>query len=286
VNSFAFIYGVQNPGALDQDGGVAFVVAIRAGEGIIEARYDPGAIDASKQTLDVRIGASRAQVSRIHGEIRDGGDEAGWDLALEPVEIWTDTMGALTNHNRLPINWYVGALRGRADGVIEWNGERFEFTDAEFFQDKNWGDVFPPSYVWLQSSSFDDPNGAFAFAGGPIGGLPVGMFVWRDGDTLHEARSQDGDTWIAIAPEPENERVTVTITRAKRQFVLTGLFWRDDPVTLPAPAPAGFLPYSQMAIAGRVQIELFERNEWDWELVKKTAAEPAGVEIGGGYLAN
>lgn len=39
---------------------------------------------------------------------------------------------------------------GLSTGWVEWGGERFEFTDAPSYVEKNWGDSFPAKWFWVR----------------------------------------------------------------------------------------------------------------------------------------
>jgi tocopherol cyclase len=278
--SFAFIYGVQNPGAIDAADGTAFTVAFRGGGDEIEGLFPIDEFEGSRHRLDARIEGNRATASRLSGVLRDDGRVVSWDLRYEVLERWENTMGILTNIPFLPINWYVGMLRGAATGTINWDGETIDLDGAPIYQDKNWGALFPDAYVWLQGGDGDD---AIAFAGGEVGDLPMGMFVWRDGGTLFEARTQDIDTIMAIDADAQTGRAAVEILTPDYRFVLTGLWGDNTPAVLPGPRADGFLPVSQMALSGQLHAQAFARNGWEFTPLRDVWFESAGVELGGRY---
>jgi len=43
---------------------------------------------------------------------------------------------------------------GLATGWIEWNGKRYEFTNAPAYSEKKLG-AFPQKWFWLNCNSFD-----------------------------------------------------------------------------------------------------------------------------------
>lgn len=284
TTSFAFIYGVQNPGVPDGESSSSFVVAARNGEPAWTALFPVDAFTASRQTLAVRVGDNRATADGLSGCLQNEGEEVCWNLRFVTEDVWSDTMGLLTNIPALPLNWHVGNLRARAEGEIVWKGETFTVRDAPLFQDKNWGTVFPPSYIWIQAGGFSPEQDTLVFAGGDIG-LTAGMFVWRGAGRNYAMRSQDLNTVLSIWPAPDRGEVRVDLSRGAVRLVLTGRFGDDEPVLLPAPTYEGYVPYTRMALLGEVQIEVYEKTGWDYRLLETVTPDQAAVEIGGAYWA-
>jgi len=281
--SFAFIYSVQNPGAVTAGDGGSFIVVYSDDGLMVREDFPVEKFKASKQQMSVRVGDNRITETSLTGACRDGDNQASWNVDFTVHEPWAKTMGMLTNIPFLPVNWYVGALRASASGTINWNGEVFQFEDALLFQDHNWGDFFPDAYFWLNGMNFPDPDDAVAFAGGLVGSSDLGMFVWRRGDHRYEIRSQDLDSIFNMEADPETGTITVNIYRNEDRFRLTGLFADSLPVLLPAPRENGYIPFTQMALTGRIHIEHFRLVNWFWQLQDEQWSELAGVEIGGNY---
>jgi tocopherol cyclase len=281
--SFAFIYCIQNPGDATGDMGGAYLVAARSGGDLFQETFEAAAFSGNPESFAVQIADHSATEGHLDGEVHENSHDATWDIDYEIIEPWTDTMGDFTNQPDLPVNWYVGALRGRAGGVIEWDGEVISFTDAAVFQDHNWGDFFPSGYIWMQSQEFPDAGDAVAVAGGAVGLMEAGMFVWRHGDELVEIRSQDFNAQFDFSSNFENDQVAADIRSEGRRYLVTGFFDDDIPSILPAPMPEGFLPYTRMALAGRICVQAFIGHGNDWELVEEVWSDNAGVEIGGAY---
>ena len=284
--SFIFLYGVRNPGAIDAREAEAFLMAGGNDGLLVHQRFDPDAFQASKQRLDVQINHNRATATRITGAVRDDENKASWDLEIAVDERWTYTMGFLTNIPYLPINWYVGELRAEATGQVTWNDRTYQIKQAPFFQDHNWGSLFPESYAWLQANNFSNPTDAVAFAGGPIGLLTMGMLVWRHGENLYEIRSQDLNNLVTICPDADQGQVEILFYQGKDLFQVIGRFSSSPLIDMPAPTLAGFDPYSLMALSGRIEISRYVLQSGLWDLQEHDASEMAGVEIGGEYLTD
>ena len=48
--------------------------------------------------------------------------------------------------------------KGLATGWLEWGDQRYHFTNAPTYAEKNWGGGFPQKWFWIQSESFDDAS--------------------------------------------------------------------------------------------------------------------------------
>jgi tocopherol cyclase len=45
---------------------------------------------------------------------------------------------------------------GLATGWIDWNGKRYDFTNAPAYGEKNWGRAFPQKWFWLNCNGFNN----------------------------------------------------------------------------------------------------------------------------------
>lgn len=121
---------------------------------------------------------------------------ANYDFTIQPVAGWgnypplssssstTDdesnykqhsTAGWLASYPVFEPHWQITMAHARATGSINWNGTLYEFQDAPFYGEKNWGGAFPTKWYWAQCNSFDKyPDLAFT-AGGGIRQLPFSL---------------------------------------------------------------------------------------------------------------
>jgi tocopherol cyclase len=96
-----------------------------------------------------------------------------WCYRTQPIYGWGDphrlqqsTGGWLS---ALPIfepGWQILMATGWATGWIEWQGDRYEFTNAPTYSEKNWGRSFPEKWFWLNCNHFDDTPDLALTAGG------------------------------------------------------------------------------------------------------------------------
>ena len=115
------------------------------------------------------------------GAIYDPGSNRSciWQYSIQPVYGWGDKNAAQQSTagwlSFLPIfepGWQILMAHGLATGWIEWNGKRYEFTNAPAYSEKNWGGAFPQKWFWLNCNSFDgEPDLALTAGGGRRGVL-------------------------------------------------------------------------------------------------------------------
>jgi len=44
---------------------------------------------------------------------------------------------------------------GAATGWLQWGDQRYEFSDAPAYAEKNWGGGFPSKWIWVQCNTFE-----------------------------------------------------------------------------------------------------------------------------------
>jgi tocopherol cyclase len=97
-----------------------------------------------------------------------------WCYRTVPVYGWGNANGFQQSTagwlSALPIfepGWQILMAHGLATGWIEWQGERYEFTNAPAYSEKNWGRSFPQQWFWLNCNCFDqEPDLALTAGGG------------------------------------------------------------------------------------------------------------------------
>ena len=97
-------------------------------------------------------------------------------------------------------HWQITMAHARATGKINWNGTEYEFEDAPFYGEKNWGGAFPTKWFWTQCNSFDNhPDLAFT-SGGGIRQLPFSFLPGKRTETLGLIGIHYQGTFYEIVP--------------------------------------------------------------------------------------
>jgi tocopherol cyclase len=99
------------------------------------------------------------------------GETCQWHYNTRPIYGWgIPSQATATWLSFLPIydpGWQVLLAHGLSSGWIEWQGKRYEFTDAPAYSEKNWGKSFPTQWFWLNCNAFDaEPDLALTAGGG------------------------------------------------------------------------------------------------------------------------
>ncbi len=56
--------------------------------------------------------------------------------------------------------------RGTASGWVQWGDQRYEFTDAPAYAEKNWGAGFPKKWFWVVATGFEgEPDASLTAVG-------------------------------------------------------------------------------------------------------------------------
>lgn len=100
------------------------------------------------------------------------------DARLEQLERWPHRLwGGSSVFQMVPgLNqyWHPWLLGGSASGAVDLAGERWSFTDAQIYGEKNWGrGGFPAAWWWGQAHGFREPGACVAFAGGEVYAGPL-----------------------------------------------------------------------------------------------------------------
>ncbi|KAL7438064.1 hypothetical protein ACHAXM_006019 [Skeletonema potamos] len=134
--------------------------------------------------------------------------KAEYDICLRPVAGWGQypplssqlhqpngssssqsyrqfsTAGWLARFPVFEPHWQITMAHARATGSLNWNGTVYEFEDAPFYGEKNWGGAFPTKWYWSQCNSFDGYADLSFTAGGGIRTLPFSFLPGKRTETL------------------------------------------------------------------------------------------------------
>lgn len=215
------------------------------------------------------------------------GRSARWQYTIQPIYGWGDsgarqqsTAGWLSSLQIFEPGWQILMAHGLATGWIEWNGTRYEFTNAPAYGEKNWGGAFPQKWFWLNCNAFEgEPDLALTAGGGRRGVLwwmeSVAMIGIHHQGKFYEFAPWNAEvqweisTWGDWRMWAETDRWTVEVTG---KTTLPG-------TPLRAPMPKGLVFACRDTMRGNVTVELHDRRS-DRSILKATSAL-GGLEVGG-----
>ena len=289
--SFLFIYAVFNPDGESTES-CGFMMAGNNSPGyagFIYQQFPVEQFSSSYEQFDTRVSEeNRARGDRdsLHaqGSATDGEDTCSWNIDFEVAERWDNTMGWMAGLPNLQTYWHVGAMKSRATGWIEWNGELFEFEDIIGYQEKNWGDEFPESWYWLQANNFDDPKACCLSVGAasmPIGAVvfpACGIGLIYDGRLYTLSFPQQP---AFIRPEIAPGSWNITAVKGRYKIVIEAFCDPDYLLNLVNPTEQGIKPWTWEAINGQVRFQLYEKRGLRWLVIADATSNLAGTEFGG-----
>lgn len=184
--TFAFIYTIHNPGAHQPfSGGTAQVLgpdndffrrtfpdlqqfwAWPRALGLGHWRkllqdQPPGYLSPARFDAQIEEGY-QATATWHQGKLSEPalGKQVRWQYSIEPVYGWGETHGVqrsttgwLSKFRWVDPGWQVLMAHGLATGWIEWDGERYSFTQVPAYSEKNWGSAFPEKWFWVNCNVF------------------------------------------------------------------------------------------------------------------------------------
>ncbi|WP_228059773.1 tocopherol cyclase family protein [Plectonema radiosum] len=233
----------------------------------------------------------QATTTLNQGIIHDpgSGNYCRWEYEIKPVYYWGDrgsiqqsTAGWLSFLQIFEPGWQILVAHGLASGWIDWNGKRYEFTDAPAYSEKNWGGAFPQKWFWLNCNSFDnEPDLALTAGGGRRG-----VLWWMESVAMVGLHYQ-GKFYEFV---PWNSQVNWNIEpwgkwqmharNSQYEIELTGTTDKQG-TQLRAPTENGLIFACRDTMQGKLTLELRELNGIESKTILKATSNLCGLETGG-----
>jgi len=213
-----------------------------------------------------------------------------WQYEIQPIYGWGNqnqpqqsTAGWLSSLQIFEPGWQILMAHGLATGWIEWNGKRYEFTNAPAYSEKNWGGSFPEKWFWLNCNCFDgEPNLALTAGGGRRGVLwwmeSVAMIGLHYRGKFYEfvpwnAQVEwDIDPWGNWQMQAQNQQYEIELTGTT---ALPG-------TPLRAPTANGLIFCCRDTMQGQLTLQLRERHSGKPRIILEAHSSLCGLETGGG----
>ncbi|MFP4104398.1 tocopherol cyclase family protein [Coleofasciculus sp.] len=225
------------------------------------------------------------------GKISDPatGDYCNWRYQIQPIYGWASnnapqqsTAGWLSSFQIFEPGWQILMAHGWATGWIEWKGQRYEFTNAPAYGEKNWGRSFPQKWFWLNCNSFDnEPDLALTAGGGRRG-----VLWWMESAALIGIHYR-GKFYEFV---PWNSEVRWQIQpwgcwqmqarNADYEVELTSTTNRPG-TPLRAPTEQGLIFICRDTMHGQLTLELRDRRGGTTKTILNAHSSLCGLEVGG-----
>lgn len=195
----------------------------------------------------------------------------------------------------LPLHWFVENTSGKASYHLSYkeNGKIRSFQGVgHIHQEKNWGEVFPDAWMWVQAISADGQS-SLALAGGDVewGEFTFNTFLvgYRSEDlvinfnladdllTTFEKSMDSCRGVFRLDAQNQNHRMVVTAKAPKESFGYVSI-----------PTKNGYLPEGGIeSFVAEVDVEIYEHHLLSLtqdRLIKKDKFRLAALEFGGSYM--
>ncbi|MGK7876893.1 MAG: tocopherol cyclase family protein [Xenococcaceae cyanobacterium] len=230
----------------------------------------------------------QATATLHQGFIRDPGSQSycRWLYQIKPVYGWGDpklpqqsTAGWLSYLQIFEPGWQILMAHSLATGWIDWNDQRYEFTNAPAYSEKNWGRSFPQKWFWFNCNSFtDQPDLALTAGGGRRRVLwwmeSVALICLHYRGKFYEFVPWNSQVSWQIQPwgrwemQARNHKFEVEITGTTNQ----------PGTPLRAPTEQGLIFCCRDTMKGQLTLELRERQG---KTILKAHSSVCGLEVGG-----
>jgi len=222
------------------------------------------------------------------GQLRDpvSNQWVRWCYQVEPLDGWGDrrsppraTAGWLSYLPIFEPGWQVLMAHGLATGWLDWYGQRYEFTDAPTYAEKNWGGAFPEKWFWIQCNAFENLTDLSLTA---VGSWRQ-VLSWREQVGMigihHQGKFYEFAPWnsqISWQVQPWGHW-QMQAEREGYRVEVEG--WSDRPPTaVRVPSTNGMVFACQDTTYGHLTLKLWENNT----LRLEAHTQSAGLEVGGG----
>ncbi|MBD2776662.1 tocopherol cyclase family protein [Iningainema tapete] len=216
-----------------------------------------------------------------------------WHYEIQPIYGWGNTGSSQQSTagwlSFLPIfepGWQILMAHGLATGWIDWNGKRYEFTNAPAYGEKNWGGAFPQKWFWVNCNSFIGEPVALTAGGGRRGVLwwmeSVAMIGLHYQGKFYEFVPWNSQVNWNIDPWGKWE---MQARNGQYEVELTGR--TNLPGTpLRAPTENGLIFCCRDTMKGELNIELRELSGSQSKIILNAHSFLCGLEVGGGSWNN
>ena len=175
----------------------------------------------------------------------------------------------------------IVSMYSTLEGSLTINGKEIDFSGGNAYLEKDWGRSFPSSWIWMQSSHFEEKRVSFNVSVAKIpwlGSSFVGFigWLWIDG-TLHGFTTWSGGKMRRTAVEPEK----VFIDMENRTHKISVIAHRKGAAELVAPVQGMMQGKVSESMTSLVEVQLIRKSSGKVEF--EGTGENTGLEVGGNY---
>jgi tocopherol cyclase len=278
--SLAVIVGIS----LSPEDTHAFIQLLAGpGRDVLKARYPLSDLTARRDRFDVRLGENRFTPEGLGLNFSADGVKVEGQLTFsERISYPTSILspGIMGPYSWAPFMECIHgviSLHHRVEGLVDWNGNPYNFTGGRGYIEKDRGRSMPRQWIWMQTNEFDDEGSGLMLSvaripwmgssfTGHLGYLRYNGELWKIGTyagTRVAGHAGEGDMELRIT---RNQRTLELWVKHEQQGGVL-----DAPVNGAMSREIIESPHSV------VQAVLRDEGSLVWE----GRAEPAAVEAAG-----
>ncbi|GLC34906.1 hypothetical protein PLESTF_000216600 [Pleodorina starrii] len=225
---------------------------------------------------------------------------ASWSMTIKPKAGWGDTSSRTQKATAgwlsvLPLfepHWQVTMAHGEASGWLQWGGQRYEFSGAPAYAEKNWGGGFPSKWHWIQCNTFEGHPGLSVTAVGARRGLVLGLPGVEEDVGLIGVHLQGGE-FVELVPWNSDlewdvdpwGRWWIRAVNERYEALVEATCAQNAGTVLRAPTTSmGLAPFCRDTFFGQCRLRVWRRAGGAKQgppLVDATSTT-AALEVGGG----
>lgn len=203
---------------------------------------------------------------------------------------WPDSIvnpGSMGFYNYL---WFmecyaqVCILDGNIEGSLSINGKLIDFTSGKVYIEKNWGESFPKSWIWIQSNSFHDKRATITCSLATIPfpikdfrGFLIGVTV---DDYFYSFTSINGSK---IDIKKCDNDVLIIASNNKFKLTIKTFSSKDKYMLCKGPVNGKMVPLVNETLCGSLSMTL--ENIKNKHIIYNGIGESVGIEYGGDQLS-
>ena len=190
----------------------------------------------------------------------------------------------------LPLHWYVKSLRSPAHYRLKFTDSEGRVQDIEgrgqAHLEKNWGQVFPKEWNWLQADSIDE-DAQIALGGGTIklGFLDLKALLagYRSPKESWDIRFTDLGTQIETKAGDCQGTYEVHVQRPDLEVFIRAFAPRDTYGTVAVPTDKGFIPdFGAESFSARIEVSTYRPRLTGKQMTDFRVFENGALEFGAG----
>ncbi|MBD3407982.1 MAG: hypothetical protein GF411_17815 [Candidatus Lokiarchaeota archaeon] len=250
-------------------------------------RYPLDSFSSAKHSFDIQVENSRFSLNGIKLAIRNDDQHVEGSLIFKNIIPWpvtTFSPGAMGIFRFVPgLQCLHGILSfdHSIEGVLTINGSKIDFTDGRGYLEKDWGQGFPSSWIWMQSNHFQEPRVSFSSSiatipwfGSQFPGFLIGLLY---DNTIYRFTTYTGARISQIRVSEKNVRFQV---RDKKYAIMVDAS-RADGATLRSPVQGSMSGRIIESLTSKISIRFYELTKTSRKLLFEGTGTNAGLEVVG-----